>query len=73
MTGRWVELELAWHDTGVRSCPVCGKLVTRRTWEFEAGQGTIRVCDPDCQQLYETYYLPTHGPLGAAARQRLFR
>jgi hypothetical protein len=58
MSGRWAEFELAWTDTNVRNCPVCGKLVTRRAWEFDA-----RVCEPECQQLYETYYGPTHGPL----------
>ena len=61
--GRWIEFELAWNDTGVRNCPVCGKLVTRRAWEFETSEGRLRVCDPDCRELYESYYRPTHGPL----------
>jgi hypothetical protein len=61
--GRWIELHVPWNETSVRNCPVCGKLVTRRAWEFPAPEGTLQVCDPDCQQLYESYFRPRHGPL----------
>ena len=68
--GHWVEFEIPWHETGVRNCPVCGKLVTRRAWQFRTAEGTLRVCDPDCEQLYESYFRPKHGPLlpGALGR-----
>jgi hypothetical protein len=61
--GRWIERRLPWHETGVGNCPVCGKLITTRAWEFETPEGVLQVCAPDCQQLYESYYRPTHGPL----------
>jgi hypothetical protein len=61
--GRWVEFEIPWHETRVRNCPVCGKLVTRRAWQFATAEGALRVCDPDCEQLYESYFRPKHGPL----------
>ena len=61
--GRWIEFDIPWNETAVRNCPVCGRLITRRAWEFDEPEGTLRVCAPDCQQLYETYYRPTHGPL----------
>ena len=61
MSGRWIELDLAWNDTGVRNCPICGKLVTRRAWEFDDDGAPLQVCEPDCQQLYESYYREAHG------------
>lgn len=65
MSGRWVELELSWHDTNVVHCRVCGKLIPRRAWRFEGGGGPIDACDPDCERLYETYWKPTYGVMAA--------
>ena len=64
--GRWVEFDIPWNETSVRNCPVCGKLITRRAWEFGTPEDTLRVCDPDCEQLYESYFRPKHGPLPRA-------
>ena len=64
MTGHWEPREFAWHDTDVLNCPVCGRLITRRTWVFadtETG-AEIRGCGSDCEELYVTYLKPTHGP-----------
>ena len=61
--GRWVEQQVPWHETGVGNCPVCGKLITVRAWEFPTPEGALQVCEPDCEQLYDSYYRPTHGPL----------
>jgi len=61
--GRWVEFDIPWNETSVRNCPVCGKLITRRAWEFGTPEGALRVCGPDCEQLYESYFRPKHGPL----------
>lgn len=61
--GRWIELRLPWHETNVENCPVCGKLIAGRAWEFDASEGTLRVCEPDCEQLYLSYYRGAHGPL----------
>jgi hypothetical protein len=61
LTGRWVERELEWNDTDVLNCPVCGRLITRRAWAFDGGAGELWVHGPDCEELYETYWRPTHG------------
>jgi hypothetical protein len=63
--GRWVELDVAWHDTNVGHCSVCGRLVTRRAWVFDGGRGEIAVCEPDCEELYATYWKPTYGAMEA--------
>jgi hypothetical protein len=59
--GAWVELERSWTDTTVRNCPVCGKLITRRAWRFAAVEGALDVCEPSCQELYESYWWPNYG------------
>jgi hypothetical protein len=61
LTGRWVERDLAWNYTDVLNCPVCGRLITRRAWSFDGGAGVLRVHGPDCEELYESYWKPTHG------------
>lgn len=61
--GEWVELSYAWHETNVVNCPVCGRLILRRAWEFDGGDGQIRVCGESCQELYESYWKHTHGTM----------
>jgi hypothetical protein len=46
----------------VEHCPVCGCLIPRRAWRF-GGETPLEVCTPACEELYETYYKPTHGAL----------
>ena len=35
----WLELRKTWHDTNVDYCDVCGNLLIRRDWVFEAPDG----------------------------------
>jgi hypothetical protein len=62
MSGEWVERTRAWSDTSVDHCPVCGRLIPRRAWRF-VDSVALEVCTPSCEELYETYYKPTHGAL----------
>jgi hypothetical protein len=59
----WRELDHAWHDTNVVHCEVCGKLIPRRAWIFDGAAGSLMACGPECQQLYEDYWLPTYGSM----------
>jgi hypothetical protein len=63
VSGTWRELEHAWHDTNVEHCAVCGKLIPRRAWCFDGAAGEVVACSPACEELYETYWLPTHGAM----------
>jgi hypothetical protein len=63
VSGHWVELDHAWHETNVAHCPVCGTLTPRRLWRFEGGEGEIGVCSPECEELYEGYWKPAYGVL----------
>jgi hypothetical protein len=62
MSGEWVERTRAWSETRVDHCPVCGCLIPRRAWRF-VDRVPLEVCAPSCEELYETYYKPTHGAL----------
>jgi hypothetical protein len=61
VSGGWRELESAWHETNVVHCDVCGKLIPRRAWCFAGENVEVVSCGPACEELYETYWLPTHG------------
>jgi hypothetical protein len=65
--GRWTEPSRSWHDTSVIYCQACGRLIPRRAWIFEGGAGELRVCSPDCEDLYEDYLKPTYGAMAAYA------
>jgi hypothetical protein len=65
--GRWVDPAKPWHDTNVAYCGVCGRLIPRRSWVFEGGNGEIAACSPDCEDLFMDYVKPTYGAKGADA------
>jgi hypothetical protein len=68
MSGTWQELEHAWHETNIVNCVVCGKLIPRRAWRFDGGDGELVSCGPECEVLYESYLRPTYGVLRGALR-----
>jgi D-serine deaminase-like pyridoxal phosphate-dependent protein len=51
----WRDIQVAWNDTSVRHCEVCGRLLLRREWVFEDGNREWVACSPECQELYATY------------------
>jgi hypothetical protein len=59
--GEWVELGLAWSDTAVNTCQVCGRLIPRREWRFEGGLGPLGACSTECEELYVAYIRPNYG------------
>jgi hypothetical protein len=61
VTGCWVELGIAWQDTAVVHCQVCGRLIPRRAWMFDGGAGDLRACEPSCEELYRRYVVETYG------------
>ena len=70
-SGSWVDHERPWHDTNTVSCPVCGKLIPRRSWTFADGDAVIGVCTPECKDLYFSYWRPRHGqPISSERSQR---
>ena len=66
MSGAWHEHGLAWHETAVSHCEVCGSLLPRRAWLFEDGDRVVRSCGASCEELYFSYVKPTAGGSGAA-------
>ena len=64
----WIELEIPWHETRIKNCPICGKLITRRAWRFVQEDRELVVCSPPCEELYETYWERRYGALSATER-----
>jgi NMD protein affecting ribosome stability and mRNA decay len=49
----WQELGKTWHDTNVEYCDVCGNLLIRRAWVFQAADGrTLRACRESDERLH---------------------
>jgi hypothetical protein len=58
----WVELQRAWHDTGVLNCALCGRLIPRKVWVATIDGRRLEFCSEECESLYRTYWLPKYGP-----------
>ena len=64
----WQELGKTWHDTNVEYCDVCGNLLIRRAWVFEAADGrTLRACRESDERLHAR--LAEHAPAIEDARR----
>jgi uncharacterized protein CbrC (UPF0167 family) len=59
VTGSWEERGLAASYLEKESvhCECCGRVIVRRAWVVE---GRV-YCEPECERVYETYWLPRHG------------
>jgi hypothetical protein len=64
VSGRWEEHGLAWHETSVSHCEVCGCLLPRRAWVFQDGPRMVRACGEPCEELYHSYVKPTSASSG---------
>jgi len=42
-------------------CECCGRMIARHAWIAEAGGAERVFCEPACEQLYRTFWLPRHG------------
>ena len=67
MKGHWVEFERSWHDTAIVNCAVCGRLIPRRAWVFDGGEGEIEACSESCEELYFSYVEPLYGATAGGA------
>jgi hypothetical protein len=59
--GEWREIKRSWHDTTLTNCVLCGRLVPRNVWWVEIGGETLPFCNPECEALYRSYWLPKYG------------
>jgi hypothetical protein len=62
--GRWLDFDIPWHDTSVRHCDVCGRLIPASAWLFTGIEGDVMACGPECEELYFDYWVEAHGTLG---------
>jgi ribosomal protein L24E len=59
--GRWEKPHLAWHETTMLNCALCGKIIPGKIWVTEVEGETRYFCTPDCERLYHEYWLPKYG------------
>jgi hypothetical protein len=43
------------------SCALCGRPIARRYWSASPAGESLIFCEPRHADLYESYWLPTHG------------
>jgi len=61
MAGHWEQRNADWWDTSVLNCSLCGQMIPRDIWVVEAASETRLFCGPDCERLYQDYWLPKYG------------
>ena len=59
MKGEWRERGLAGSYLESRSvhCACCGRVIVRLAWVVDG----LDFCEPECERVYRTYWLPRHG------------
>ena len=62
--GHFEDLGIAWHETNVTHCEVCGRLIPKRAWVFADGERGLTACSEACETLYFDYVKPTYGGSG---------
>ncbi len=62
--GHWEENTAKWYEQTMVYCNVCGKIIPKNFWIVEEGAEKLVFCNPDCEQLYRDYWLPSQKPEG---------
>ena len=57
--GRWEENTAKWYEQTMVYCDLCGRIIPKNFWIVEEGVERLVFCDPDCEQLYRDYWLPS--------------
>ncbi len=59
--GRWVIPPVSYVEPMRIFCALCGRPIARRHWQAAPSGPTLPFCDPAHEELYVSYWLPTHG------------
>ncbi len=57
--GRWDENTAEWYEQTMIYCDLCGRIIPKNFWVVEEGTERLVFCDPDCEQLYHDYWVPS--------------
>ena len=69
-TGEWVMPPVSYVEPMRIFCALCGRPIARRHWRAKLAGKTLPFCDPGHEELYRTYWLPTHGTTAASEKGR---
>lgn len=58
----WVGNHPRWYEQRMVHCDLCGKIIPRDYWGVHENGKKLVFCDPDCEQLYREYWLPSQRP-----------
>lgn len=59
----------AYFDNADVHCCVCGKHIARMAWVVMRDDTELIFCEPDCERLYEDYWLPRYGQKNGSSGQ----
>lgn len=59
--GRWEKNTAKWFEQTMTYCDLCGRIIPKNFWVVEEERASARLvfCNPDCEQLYDDYWLPS--------------
>lgn len=58
--GYWEENSAKWYEQKMVYCTLCGRIIPKMLWIAEEGGEKKIFCGPDCEKLYQEYWLPAH-------------
>jgi hypothetical protein len=59
--GQWVMRVRNWYEVAVINCHLCGKMLPGRVWRGQVGDQERDFCNPDCEEMYFSYWTPRYG------------
>lgn len=57
--GHWEENTAKWYEQTMVYCDLCGKIIPKNFWVVKSETNRLVFCNPDCEQLYGDYWLPS--------------
>jgi hypothetical protein len=60
-TGEWIVPPVSYVEPLRIFCALCGRPIARRYWQAAAAGEPLPFCDPEHEEKYRTYWLPTYG------------
>jgi hypothetical protein len=60
-TGKWITPSVSYVEPMRIFCALCGRPIARQYWRASPAGESLPFCDPAHEELYLSYWLPTHG------------
>jgi len=57
--GHWEENPAKWYEQKMIYCSLCGRIIPKMFWIATVEDERYVFCEPDCENLYREYWLPS--------------